>query len=585
MILYEIKIMLRKGINLKIIFTIVAAVTILFPVPNTMANEDLEALVAAYNRTGLQLFDNLAKSQGNLVVSPYSIGAALTMARMGARGDTESEMAKVLGPAGPRSDIAGAAGQLSDQLKTRSSEDGHRLRDANALHLTRFGELVADSYKALLQEEFGAEVFAGSDLGTINAWVRDKTNGKIDKILQRLNPLSVCVLLNAISFKADWATAFDPRQAGPGDFRLRRDETITVPMMRRTGSYRILRAHAFDAIALPYKGGELAMIIVLPMPVSGTFPIPPGLGADAYRAVMRGLAQTDPERVRLHLPRFKLEAGADLIPPFKALGMQLAFDKDRADFTGITESTREEDRIHITQIQHKAVIEVNEAGTEAAAATAVEMGVRSAPPPTREYKIDRPFLFFVADRTTETILFMGRVSEPEAFEEQAAVSPAALPDTRSAQNGSDGQKPARKEFGRPPREASPQTRLARLGGRCAYDNYRGQCRIVSVKKTAASMRQAAVQGSAGYEGYDVRFRYSGDLPDDSALANRARNQQHRLRLTNSWYPGPRYLKKYGIAEGERFTCTLKVRRKGSCAPILFDFPAIDQSDYFESAVR
>jgi len=509
----------------------------------------------------------------------------MTTARMGARGDTESEMEQVLGPAGPRSDIAEAAGQLSDQLKTHASEDGHRLRDANALHLTKFGDLVADSYKALLQEEFGAEVFAGSDLGTINAWVRDKTNGKIEKILQRLNPLSVCVLLNAISFKADWATAFDPRQTGPGDFRLRRDETITVPMMRRTGAYRILRAHAFDAIALPYKGGELAMVIVLPMPVSGTFLIPPGLGADTYRAVMRGLEDTEPERVRLHMPRFKLEAGADLIPPSKALGMELAFDKDRADFTGITKSTREEDRIYITQIQHKAVIEVNEAGTEAAAATAVEMGVRSAAPPTREYKIDRPFLFFVADRTTETILFMGRVSEPEAFEEQAAVSPAAVPDTRSAQDDSDGQRSARQEFGLPSPEAGPQTRLARLGGRCAYDNYRGQCRIVSVKKTAASMRQATVGGSAGYEGYDVRFTYSGDLPDDSALARHARDQEHRLRLTNPWYPGPRYLKKYGIAEGQRFACTLKVRTKGSCAPFLFDFPAIDQRDYFESAVR
>ena len=567
-----------------IIIILVAAV-LLSPVSIARAAEDLNALVSAYNRAGLQLFDNLAESQGNLVISPYSIGTAMTMARMGARGDTESEMAKVLGPTGARSDVAQAAGQLSDQLKTRASDDGHRLGNANALHLTKFGELVADSYKALLQDKFGAEVFAGSDLGTINAWVRDKTNGKIEKILQRLNPLSVCVLLNAIAFKADWAAAFDPQQTSPGDFRLRRDETITVPMMRRTGAYRILRAHAFDAIALPFKGGELAMVIVLPMPVSGTFPIPPGLGADTYRAVMRGLEDTEPERVRLHMPRFKLEAGADLIPPFKALGMELAFDKDHADFTGITESTREEDRIHITQIQHKAVIEVNEAGTEAAAATAVEMGVRSAAPPTREYKIDWPFLFFVADRITETILFMGRVSEPEAFEEQAAVSPAALPDTRSAQDGSDGQKPARKEFGRPPREASPQTRLARLGGRCAYDNYRGQCRIVSVKKTAASMRQAAVGGSAGYEGYDVRFTYSGELPDDSKLAGHARDQQHRLRLTNSWYPGPRYLKKYGIAEGERFSCTLKVPTNGSCPPILFDFPAINQSDYFESAER
>lgn len=389
-------------------------------VPNIVrANEDdsFHALVPAYNSVGLELFDTLAKLQGNLVISPHSIGTALTMARMGARGETESEMVKVFGDAGDHSEVALAVGRLQTQLESTAKQSGHRLRNANALHLTTYGELVSRTYRNLLAEQFGAEVFAGSDVGAINAWVRDKTDGKLERILDRLDPFSVCVLLNAVTFKADWAHPFDPRQTKPGDFRLRRDSIVEVSMMRRAGSFKILRAHSFDAIALPYKGGDLLMIIILPMPVSGTFPIPQGLSPETFRAIMRGLPETEAERVRLHFPRFTLKFGADLIPSFKELGMRRAFDRDRADFSGIIESARGEDRIHITQIQHNAVLEVNEAGTEAAASTAVEMGLRSSGPPPSEYRIDRPFLFFVADRKSESILFMGRVSEPGAFQD------------------------------------------------------------------------------------------------------------------------------------------------------------------------
>jgi serine protease inhibitor len=129
-------------------------------------------------------------------------------------------------------------------------------------------------------------------------------------------------------------------------------------------------------------------------------------------AVLSGILRTEPEPARLSLPKFKTEFAANLVPVFEKLGMSLAFDKDRADFSGITQSTREEDRGHISQIQHKTFIDVNEDGTEAAAATAVEIAKRAAPPPSTSIEIDHPFLYLIADESTGVVLFMGRMSDP-----------------------------------------------------------------------------------------------------------------------------------------------------------------------------
>jgi serpin B len=198
----------------------------------------------------------------------------------------------------------------------------------------------------------------------------------------------------------------------PGPFYLSRDESIEVPMMRRSGRYRILRAQTFDAIELPYAGEEAAMIILLPMRHGGPGEVAIALSDTMIEMVLQDLGRTEPEYVNLSMPSFKTEFGADLIPAFASLGMTLDFNQDRADFSGITESTREEDRIHISQIEHKTVIDVTEEGTEAAAATAVEFALRSAPPPTTSVTIDRSFFYLIADRATGTILFMGRLSDP-----------------------------------------------------------------------------------------------------------------------------------------------------------------------------
>ena len=376
------------------------------------ADEQTDKLIKSYNQLGFDLFEVLADRPGNLVLSPYSVGAAMAMALSGARGETQAQMAQVLKQDLSVAAIADANQRLNALVTRRSPDEDTKITLANALHLTTHGALVAESYKRLLTEKFDAELFTGSDLAAINNWVMQKTDGKIVKILERLDPNSVCVLLDAIHFMGPWASPFNKRSTAPRPFRYSVDETFEVPMMRQTGAYRILRAHTFDAIALPYRGNRLSMIILLPMRPAGPGEVAISLTDKTIEAVLTGILRTEPEPARLSLPKFKTELAANLVPVFEKLGMSLAFDKDRADFSGITQSTREEDRVHISQIQHKTFIDVNEDGTEAAAATAVEIAKRAAPPPSTSIEIDHPFLYLIADESTGVVLFMGRMSDP-----------------------------------------------------------------------------------------------------------------------------------------------------------------------------
>ena len=378
------------------------------------AEEASAGLARSYNRAGLALFAKLAAAPGNLVISPYGIGAAMAMAHAGAHGETALQMARVLDYTLDRQMIPAADRQLTAALTQRPADTGVTIRIANALHLTRFGDRVAPSYKQLLSGPFGAELFSGSDLAAINDWVKRKTDGKIDSILSRLDPNSVCVILNAIYFKGAWAAPFNAKSTRPGDFHLSQDETVQVPMMRHNGRYRILHAPSFDAIAMPYKGGGLSMIVVLPKRVAARGQVAIGIDGKAADALIHDVAAAPPENVALSMPKFKTAFAADLIPPFKGLGMTLPFDSNRADFSGITGSIKEADRIHISQIRHKTFIDVDEAGTEAAAATAVEFGLRSAAPPAKAVHIDRPFLYLIADKASGAILFVGRVSDPRS---------------------------------------------------------------------------------------------------------------------------------------------------------------------------
>ncbi len=290
------------------------------------AEETSASLARSYNRAGLALFAKLAAAPGNFVISPYGIGAAMAMAHAGARGETELQMAQVLDYTLARHMIPAADRHLTAALTQRPAGAGATLKIANALHLTRFGDRVASSYKRLLSSSFGAELFSGSDLAAVNDWVKRKTGGKIDTILSRLDPNSVCVILNAIYFKGAWAAPFDAKSTRPGDFHLSQKETVQVPMMRHNGRYRTLSAPSFDAVALPYEGGALSMIVVLPKNLAAPGQVDFALDGKSAGSLVHDVAAARPENVALNMPKFKTAFAADLIPPFKGLGMTLPFD-------------------------------------------------------------------------------------------------------------------------------------------------------------------------------------------------------------------------------------------------------------------
>jgi len=388
------------------------------------------------------------------VFSPYSIGTAMAMALTGARGETETEMAKVLQHSLGRTEIATAnadllavlngydrsaepptcrAGTLSGQrCEAAPASDGRctfpmrrvgercvmdatfppsaKLRSANALMLTNEGNRISKEYAALLKDKYAAEVFQGARLEDINGWVKQKTEGKIEKILDRLDPDSAAVLLNAVYFKARWASVFDARGTRDQPFKLSASTDVKVPMMQQTGTFALVKRQGYRAIRLPYQVKALGMVIVLPDEVEGLREVQGRLDARELTETLTALrGATANTLVDLAVPRFKAEFKIELKSSFQRAGMTKAFSDEKADFSGMA---RPGSRLVIRQVVHRAVIEVAEESTEAAAATAVGVPTLSARPIATAFRIDRPFLFYIVDDATGAILFQGRIVDP-----------------------------------------------------------------------------------------------------------------------------------------------------------------------------
>jgi serpin B len=360
----------------------------------------------------LALYKVLAeKDKGkNLTISPYSVGTAMAMALTAARGDTEKEMSKVLRQALSRDDMNKACGAVVDQLNAMNN-DKLSLSVANALCLAKFGSRVLPNYKKLLKRDYRAELFTAKDVVPINAWVAKRTNGKIKKILERLSPLSICVLLNAVYFKGEWSQVFKKSSTRPDIFRKTVKQKIKIPMMRQTGRFAIVKRDGFKALEMPYKGGAVSMLVLLPDDLDGLEALEKTLSIEELDAVLAALsAENAKQRVAVALPKTKIEYNADLIPPFESLGMKLPFDR-RADFRGLTGDKT----AYISQVKHKTYVAVDEKGTEAAAATAVEFALKCIPQsPRASFIANHPFIFLIIDRKTEATLFIGRVVDPSA---------------------------------------------------------------------------------------------------------------------------------------------------------------------------
>jgi serpin B len=368
----------------------------------------MQAIADGSNRFALDLYGRLRDRPGNLFFSPYSVHAALAMTADGANGPTRDQMVNVLHlPDGrDRTLVAGDLGRYYS-----AGEKPYELAVANALWGQK-GFPWRPEFLTRQRERFGAG-FNEADFKAdpeaervrINGWVAEKTRDKIKDLLQPgvVTPQTTMVLTNAIYFKGQWAERFDKSKTRDGEFRLADGKTVTAPLMHNSGTYRHGDVEGTQVLEMPYQGGDLSMVVILPEK-------PDGLPALERRLtpeqLMKWIITTREEKnFDVTLPRFKVTWDATLNDPLKALGTTEAFGGG-ADFSGMAESSPGA----ISAVVHKAFVDVNEEGTEAAAATGVAAAL-PAPPP-RHFRADRPFLFLIRDARHGTILFLGRLTDP-----------------------------------------------------------------------------------------------------------------------------------------------------------------------------
>jgi len=379
---------------------------------------DLGELVQGNSAFAFDLYHLLRQDQDNLFYSPYSISLALAMTYAGARTETAEQMAQALHFSLDQDRLHPAFNALDALLASRGQGaqgkdgQGFRLHIANAL----WGQqdyTFRPAFLDLLAEHYGAGLrlldFRQTEQArqTINQWVAEQTEDRIQDLLPKgsLNSLTRLVLTNAIYFNAAWEHPFEIEFTQDGAFHLLDGSVITVPMMRQGEYLYYTEGEDYQAIELPYDGGELSMVILLPQ--SGRFAaFEERMDIARVQAILSEMQQ---DLVALTMPRFKVESGMSLADALSALGMTTAFKGD-ADFSGMADTR---DLLFIGDVVHKAFVTVDEAGTEAAAATAVRMA-GGAPRDPYQMTIDRPFIFLIRDIQTGTILFVGRVLNPSS---------------------------------------------------------------------------------------------------------------------------------------------------------------------------
>ncbi|AGP36145.1 serpin family protein [Sorangium cellulosum] len=363
-----------------------------------------------------RLYGALAGTTGKLFFSPASVSTALAMTYAGARGETAAQMAKALELTLPPEALHPAFGGLAKQL-TQAGPKAPELRIASRLW-GQAGLPIEPAFQSTTQQHYGAGIelvdFKGGSeqaRGRINRWVDEQTNAKIKDLMPAgsITPLTRLVLTNAIYFKGRWATPFDKQATKNEPFTVKPGTAPAVPMMRKTLKARFGQVDDASVLELAYEAQDperpLAMVVILPAQADGLPKVEQRLSAGQLKAYVEAL---QPARVDVALPRFKMAAEFELSKALAALGMPLAFDAAKADFSGITRA----EPLFLSQVRHKAFVEVNEEGTEAAAATGVVVSTRAAPAPPQVFRADHPFAFLIRDVATGAVLFMGRVTDP-----------------------------------------------------------------------------------------------------------------------------------------------------------------------------
>lgn len=372
---------------------------------------DLRAVVQANTTFALDLYAELKGVEGNLFFSPYSISTALAMTHAGARGNTAREMAETLHFTVSPEQLHRGFASLQTELASIQEQGYIQLRVANSLW-PQIEHAFLESYLSLVKETYGALV-APVDFGypeaaseKINTWVEGETAAKIRDLVppSLLGPLTVLVLVNAIYFKGDWACQFDPDYTRDAPFWRTSSESVEVPMMEQRSRFGYWEDESLQVLDLPYTGDSLSMTVLLPRRPDGLAELEGALTAENLDRWTDKLRERE---VLVHLPRLKMSRGFRLEGVLKSMGMTDAFGA--ADFSGM-DGTRS---LAISTVIHKAYIDLNEEGTEAAAATAV-VALRGVAPPPPTFRADHPFLLMIRENATGSILFLGRVANPLA---------------------------------------------------------------------------------------------------------------------------------------------------------------------------
>ena len=382
-----------------------------------VSEADSQALVDGNNAFALDLYQTLHSQDGNLILSPFSISLALAMTYVGARGETESQMADVL--------------HFSSQEQTHPTFNALDLalektptivdKDQEPMQLSIVNSVWAEQTFAFLPDfldtlavNYGAGINLMDFLNQpdparreINQWVSDKTKDKINDLLPEgsINPDTKMVLVNAIYFKGDWQYPFDANNTYDGDFTLLDGSTVSTPMMGDSMFIPYAAGDGYAIAELPYAGGTAVMDVLLPD--EGRFDeIESQLTNDKFQQMLAEMSDSD---LVVQLPKFTFESSFSLSSALEDMGMDAAFDPNRADFSGMTGNND----LFIGDVIHKAFVAVDEKGTEAAAATAVIMEATSAMIHENFFVVNRPFLFFIRDTESGQILFIGRVLNPQ----------------------------------------------------------------------------------------------------------------------------------------------------------------------------
>ena len=375
----------------------------------TASGPDKQAVVQGNNTFGFDLYAQLRSREGNLFFSPYSISTALSMTYAGAREATATEMAHVLHLPLPQDQLpAAVAGVVGDLA---GSGDGVRLAVANALWGQK-GQPLVPAFLQTTQTWYGAGFHevnfanAAAAANEINAWVEKNTQDKIKDLLtaDSVNGASL-VLTNAIYFKGDWSAAFPKSMTRKQDFFLAADKKAPTDMMSHTERFGYLEADDYQVLSMPYKGDTVSMVVLLPRTKDGLAALEAKLNAEL---MSQAIAKLTPTKIMVNMPKFKMTSTFELADLLGKMGMPSAFDRNKADFSGIVASHD----LYLSKVIHKAYVDVNEEGTEAAAATAVVAMRASAVTALPVFRADHPFVFAIRDNKTGSILFMGRVANP-----------------------------------------------------------------------------------------------------------------------------------------------------------------------------